>query len=161
MDLLHRLQVKADQLNKASAEAISFIAKVKPETGELVAGKTTTVTVTAFNGGQVGLKNVALKLNVPKGWQATPLGATRFANLGYNQTVKASYQVMIPQNADLFLPYQQPAVSADISYEAFDSVATVHATSTDAVAVLPPFSLSLDPSATVLNTLNAGSTASG
>ncbi|MCK9910432.1 hypothetical protein MXD81_14905, partial [Microbacteriaceae bacterium K1510] len=72
---------------------------------------------------------------------------------GYNQTVKASYDVTIPKEAGLFLPYEKPVLTADVTYEAFNTAATVHAVPADAVAVLPPFALSLDPSATVLNTL--------
>ncbi len=57
-DLMYRLKVKDEQLNKASMEATSVVAKVKPATGELVAGQTTKVTVTAFNGGNVELKKL-------------------------------------------------------------------------------------------------------
>ncbi|MFY0545008.1 NEW3 domain-containing protein [Brevibacillus sp. H7] len=152
-DLMHRLQVKANQLNLASAEATSFVAKVKPETGELVAGQTTKVTVTAYNGGQVKLSKVNLKLNVPKGWVAKPEGSTQFPQLGYNQTVSATFDVSVPSDAPLFKPYQLPTLTADVSYEAFGALNTVRAVPQNAVAVLPPFALSLTPSATVLNTL--------
>lgn len=66
-DLLHRLAVKVKQLDKASQEATSTVVKVKPETGELIPGQTTKVTVTAFNGGEVDIRQVHLKLNVPEG----------------------------------------------------------------------------------------------
>lgn len=152
-DLTHRLEVKERQLYTASAEALSLVAKVRPETGELVAGQTTTVKVTAYNGGQVPLKNVRLKLNVPDGWRAKPLGATSFDQVGYNQTVTAAYEVEVPKDAPLFQPYLPPSVTADVSYKAFGSTAVSRAVPNDAVAVLPPFSLSLSPGAAVLNTL--------
>jgi LmbE family N-acetylglucosaminyl deacetylase len=152
-DLLHRLGVKQEQLNKASAEALSLVAKVKPETGELVAGQTTKVTVTAYNGGQVKLGSVNLKLNVPKGWQAKPIGATSFPQLGYNQTVKATYEVSVPADAGLFKPYEAPAITGEVSYSLSGATAASRAVPADAVAVLPPFSLAQSPSATVLNTL--------
>jgi LmbE family N-acetylglucosaminyl deacetylase len=152
-DLLHRLGVKQKQLNKASAEALSLVVKVKPETDELVAGQTTKVTVTAYNGGRVNLKNVNLNLNVPAGWKAKPLGETKFQQLGYNQTVSATYEVSIPKNAPLFHPYELPNVTADVVYTAYGTTASSHVTPANAVAVLPTFALSLTPSATVLNTL--------
>lgn len=155
-DLLHRLGVKQSQLNKASAEALSLVTKVKPETGELVAGQTTKVIVTAYSGGQGKLAKVNLKLNVPTGWQAKPVGATSFAQLGYNQTVKATYEVTVPAAAALFQPYDAPAVTADVSYSFAGTTATSHAVPADAVAVLPPFSMELSPSAAVLNTLKPG-----
>ncbi|MGO0062719.1 NEW3 domain-containing protein [Brevibacillus fluminis] len=152
-DLLYRLNVKADQLNKASAEALSLVAKVKPDTGELVAGQTTKVTVSAYNGGHETIANVSLKLNVPKGWQAKALSSASFAQLGYNQTVKTTYEVTVPANAALFEPYAAPSLTADIGYSFAGQATQVHATPSDAVAVLPAFSLALSPSATVLNTL--------
>lgn len=152
-DLLHRLNVKQAQLNKASAESLSLVTKVKPETGELVAGQTTKVTVSAYNGGQVKLGKVNLALNVPKGWRATPQATTSFNQLGYNETVKTTYEVSVPADADLFQPYAAPALTADVSYSFSGATATSHAVPSDAVAVLPAFALSLSPSATVLNTL--------
>ncbi|MGG1658473.1 NEW3 domain-containing protein [Brevibacillus sp. NRS-1366] len=151
-DLLHRLEVKQAQLNRASAEALSLVTKVKPETGELVAGQTTKVTVTAYNGGQTKLGKVDLKLNVPKGWQATALSTTSFSQLAYNQTVKTTFDVSVPANAKLFQPYAAPAISADVSYSLDGSTANSHVVPADAIAVLPSFSLVPSPGATVLNT---------
>lgn len=152
-DLLHRLGVKQAQLNKASAEALSLVTKVKPETNELVAGQTTKVTVSAYNGGQAKVNNVKLALNVPKGWQARALSATSFPSLGYNQTVKTTYEVTVPGHAELFQPYAAPAITADVSYSFAGSTANSHVLPADAVAVLPAFAMTLDPNATVLNTL--------
>lgn len=155
-DVLHRLGVKQAQLNKASAESLSLVTKVKPETGDLVAGQTTKVTVTAYNGGQTKLGKVNLKLNVPSGWKATAQGPASFDQLGYNQTVKTTYTVSVPADARLFEPYAAPSLTSDISYSYAGSTATSHAVPSDAVAVLPPFALSLSPGATVLNTLKPG-----
>lgn len=152
-DLLHRLNVKVTQLNKASAEALSIVTKVKPETGELVAGQTTKVTVSAYNGGQVKMDHINLKLNVPNGWQAKPLSATSFSQLSYNQTAKTIYEVTIPADAALFEPYAAPSLTADISYSYSGQTAIIHTTPSDSVAILPAFSLSLSPNAAVLNTL--------
>ncbi|MCK9927218.1 NEW3 domain-containing protein, partial [Frankia sp. Mgl5] len=83
-DLLYRLFVKEAQLHKASLEATSLIVRLKPDTGELVAGQTTRVTLTAYNGGTVALSNLQFVLRVPAGWQAKALGLTRFAQLENN-----------------------------------------------------------------------------
>jgi LmbE family N-acetylglucosaminyl deacetylase len=152
-DLLHRLAVKEKQLNKASLEALSLVVKVRPDTHELVAGQTTKISVTAYNGGSVPVEQVQLKLNLPHGWQAKPLGATSFSSLGYNQTAKAEYEVSVPANAPLFQPYASPAVTADVAYQ-FAGIASKTTVSPDnPVAVLPAFAMELSPSATVLNTL--------
>ncbi|GIP30290.1 PIG-L domain-containing protein [Paenibacillus sp. J23TS9] len=152
-DLLHRLDVKDRQLNKASQEATSVVVKVKPETGELVPGQTAKVTVTAFNGGDVNVGKVDLKLNVPEGWNAKAVGAATFAKLDKNETVKTEFEVTVPKQVEDFNPYALPLISADIRYEAFGAQATLHAVPDNAVAVLPPVALTLSPEATVLNTL--------
>lgn len=152
-DLLHRLDVKKAQLNKASAEALSLVLKVKPDTNELVAGQTTKINVTAYNGGQVPVSQVNLKLNVPPGWQARAVTETSFAQLGYNQTATATYEVTVPNAAVLFQPYAAPAVTAAVSYEFAGTQATSTIAPADTIAVLPPFSMTLSPEATVLNTL--------
>jgi LmbE family N-acetylglucosaminyl deacetylase len=154
-DILFRLHVKEEQLNKASMEAASVVAKVKPASGELVAGQTTKVVVTAFNGGSVELNKVNLKLNVPDGWTVKPAGAATFERLQYNQTVSTTYDVTIPKDAAEFKPYDASILSADATYEAFGSSTKLQVVPENAVAILPAYSMSLSPNATVLNTLKA------
>lgn len=152
-DLLHRLAVKEEQLYKASAESLSLVAKVKPESGELVAGQKTRVTVSAYNGGTVTWDQVTLGLNVPAGWSARPLGETRIQQLGYNQWARAEYEVTVPADAAYFHPYRPPAVTADVGVTAFGATSVTRAVPADPVAVLPGFSLAVSPGATVWNTL--------
>ena len=154
-DLLHRLQVKAAQLNKASAESISLVAQVRPETGELVAGQTSKIKVTAYNGGQVKINNVSFRLNVPSGWAVKPVGSTSFAKWGYNETVTATYEVTVPADAPYFHPYRAPLITADVMYKPAQGgnvQITYRAVSADTIAVLPPYSLAVSPGAAVLNT---------
>lgn len=155
-DLLHRLYVKEKQLNKASMEAASVVVKVKPDANELVAGQTAKVTVTAFNGGSTKLDNVKLSLNVPAGWTAAPVGTTSFGKLGYNETASAVFEVKVPGDVPLFKPYEASVFQGKVEYEAFQTVTTLQATPQNAVAVLPPYSMTLSPSATILNTLKPG-----
>lgn len=155
-DLLHRLHVKEEQLNKASMESASVVAKVKPEASELVAGQTTKVVVSAFNGGSTKLGKINLSLNVPAGWTAKPVGVTSFDELGYNETLSATFEVTIPADAPLFKPYDPSVFNAKVEYQAFNTATTLNVTPQNAVAVLPPYSMSLSPSATILNTLKPG-----
>ncbi|WP_246309398.1 NEW3 domain-containing protein [Paenibacillus alginolyticus] len=154
-DLLYRLHVKEEQLNKASMEAASVVAKVKPATGELVAGQTTKVVVTAYSGGSVELNKINMNLNVPEGWTAKPTGATSFEQLKNNQTVSTTYDVTIPKNAAEFKPYDVSILSANVAYEAFGTSTKLKVVPQTAVAILPAYSMSLSPSATVLNTLKS------
>ncbi|RJG21651.1 NEW3 domain-containing protein [Paenibacillus thiaminolyticus] len=155
-DLLHRLQVKEAQLNTASMEAASIVAKVKPAESELVAGQTTKVVVSAFNGGSTTLRNVNLSLRVPAGWKASPAGAARFEQLGYNETASVVFEVTVPANAPLFKPYNPAVFQGQVEYEAYGTATTLDVTLQNAVAVLPPYSMTLSPSSTILNTLRTG-----
>lgn len=155
-DLLHRLHVKEEQLNKASMEAASVVVKVKPDANELVAGQTTKVVVTAFNGGSTQLNSLKLSLNVPAGWTATPFGTTSAGKLGYNETASAVFEVKVPADAPLFKPYEASVFQGKVDYEAYKTATTLQATPQNAVAVLPPYSMTLSPSATILNTLKPG-----
>lgn len=156
-DLLHRLQVKEQQLNRASAEALSLVVKVRPETGELVAGQTSKIKVTAYNGGQGKINGGSFRLNVPAGWKVKPVGVTAFAKWDYNETVTATFEVTVPANAAYFHPYHAPLITADLIYqpEQAKTLVTHRAVSADPVAVLPPYSLAVSPGAAVLNTLKA------
>ncbi|USG68359.1 NEW3 domain-containing protein [Brevibacillus ruminantium] len=153
VDLLYRLGVKEAQLNQASAEALSLVVKIKPETGELVGGQTTTVTVTAYNGGSTDVEHVQLRLRVPDEWTAKPLTPTCFPKVGYNQTVCAVYELKIPAEAPLFHPYKPPVFDVEAHYFAFDTAAAIRVEPDASVAVLPPYAVALTPSAIVLNTL--------
>ncbi len=152
-DLLFRLNVKEKQLYRASMEAASLIVKLKPETGELIAGQKTTMTVTAYNGGTIEVTDVNLHLIVPDGWKAEPTGATCFPVLGYNQRVVTTYELEIPTDAELFHPYRPAVVHVQVDYQLDGVTSKLDINPECQVAVLPPYSLTLLPSATVVNTL--------
>lgn len=157
-DLLYRLGIKDAQLNRASAEALSLVVKIKPETGEWVGGQTTTVTVTAYNGGAIEVEHVQLRLRVPRGWIAKPLTPTAFPRVSYNQTVCTVYEVSVPADAALYHPYRPPVLEVEVQYFAFDTASTIRVEPEARVAVLPPYALTLTPADVVLNTLHTNET---
>ncbi|WNC13581.1 PIG-L family deacetylase [Brevibacillus brevis] len=157
-DLLYRLGIKDAQLNRASAEALSLVVKIKPETGEWVGGQTTTVTVTAYNGGAIEVEHVQLRLRVPRGWIAKPLTPTAFPRVSYNQTVCTVYEVSVPADAELYHPYMPPVLEVEVQYFAFDTASTIRVEPEARVAVLPPYALTLTPADVVLNTLHTNET---
>ena len=152
-DLLHRLHVKEEQLHKASMEAASVVVRVKPADSELIAGQKTQVTVTVFNGGSEKLSNIQLGLNIPEGWVVKPSGATGFEQLSRNETVSSTFEVTVPENAAEFKPYDPAVFSANVDYEAFKTGTKLNVAPQNAVAVLPPYAISLSPNSAILNTL--------
>ncbi|NQF17623.1 hypothetical protein HPY31_27555 [Brevibacillus sp. HB1.3] len=158
IDLMYRLGLKEAQLNRASAEALSLVVKIKPETGEWVAGQTTTVTVTAYNGGSLEVEHVQLRMRVPAGWTAKPLTPTVFPRLAYNQTVCTVFEVSIPAQTELFHPYKPPVLDVEVLYFAFETASTIRVEPESRVAVLPPYAVTLTPSDVVRNTLHTDET---
>jgi len=153
-DIIHRLRVKEDQLNLLCSEALSFIARIRPESAELVPGQTTKVTLTAFNGGMMPLSDLSLKLRLPQGWVHKPLGETKFSRLGYNETVSVQYEVEVPMDTANFHPYHDPIFSGVAEYVAYHVTSHVVMHPAQTVAILPAYSICMSPEAVVLNTVN-------
>ncbi|WP_246009416.1 PIG-L family deacetylase [Brevibacillus fluminis] len=155
VDVLHRLSVKEAQLNRASREALSLVVKLKPESGELVAGQTTRMAVTVYNGGSIDVLDLKLRLQLPEDWRSEPLTEVHIPKLGYNQTGSATFEVMVPAAANEFRPYEPPAAVAVVQYAAFGTESFIRVAPDMQVAVLPAYSLTPSPAATILNTLHA------
>ncbi len=61
--------------------------------GAYRAGRTTPTTVTLTDNGGRPVTDARLGLRVPDGWQATPIGATRFATVPAGESVRATWNV--------------------------------------------------------------------
>ncbi|BAS26174.1 hypothetical protein LIP_0317 [Limnochorda pilosa] len=89
-DLAFRLRVKEEQLQAVSAAATLVIGQIDLEDWEVVQGQEVTLTVRAFNGGQIPLEDVSLRLEAPQGWLVEPISDGPATALGYNETVGRS-----------------------------------------------------------------------
>ncbi|MEW9094118.1 MAG: PIG-L family deacetylase [Clostridiaceae bacterium] len=152
VDILHRLNKKIDQLYNASSVSNSVVIRVIPETSEVTRGQTIKTTVKVYNGGNLDIKNLGTKLNLPAGWKVN--GKSPIKNtLKNGETAIFEFDVTIPNNAKTFHPYEENIMKATVEYESFGSKAVLNVSSKELFAVLPEFSVSLNPSAAILNTL--------
>lgn len=151
-DLLHRLNNKLDQLYNASSISNSIVIRVIPQTSEVTRGQSINTTVKVYNGGKLDIKKLNAELNLPSGWKAT--GKSSMKNvLKSGETAIFEFNVTVPKDAKTFHPYEGNIMKATVTYENFNSKVVCKANPEKLFAVLPEFSVSPNPSATILNTL--------
>lgn len=151
-DLLHRLNNKLDQLYNASSISNSIVIRVIPQTSEVTRGQSINTTVKVYNGGKLDIKKLNAELNLPSVWKVT--GKSSMKNvLKSGETAVFEFNVTVPKDAKTFHPYEGNIMKATITYENFNSKVVCKANPEKLFAVLPEFSVSPNPSATILNTL--------
>jgi hypothetical protein len=95
-------------------------------------GSTLTVTTTLPNPSSAPLKNATMTLTAPPGWTVTATSPATFASVAPGQTVKTTWQVTVPADA-------QPGRD-DLSAQATFTSASGPGSSSDAASVSVPFS---------------------
>lgn len=154
-DLLHRLNNKMNQLHNASSISNSVVVRVIPQTFEVTRGQTVITTVKVYNGGNLDIKQLNAQLNLPSEWKVTTKSSMKNV-LKSGETAVFEFSVTVPKDAKTFHPYEENIMKATVTYENFGSKAMFKAKSEKLFAVLPEFSVSPNPSATILNTLEPG-----
>ncbi len=162
-DLDFRLAKKEDELQYASRTALSLVTRVVADNPELTRGGSTTVTVSAFLGGEVPVENVTIDLTAPEGWTVEEVEneAQEGVDLAYNETVTAQFLVTVPEDAEDYNPYirnvhpfrANTGLNGVISYEVDGTEVTARIDPTEIVAVLPDVSLRVTPANLVHNVL--------
>ena len=150
-DLDFRLARKERQLQDALAKAVLLVTRLQASEYEVTRGATTTLTLTAFQGGQVPVKDVSLALNLPKGWKSAAAAPVSGVDLSYNQTATAKWNVTIPANAEYFDPYYPHEVTGVIRFAVNGVEAEVTVQPERYVAVLPDLALRTDIQSAVVN----------
>lgn len=73
--------------------------QTSPDTAWLVAGHSTTVTVTLANDGRSAVTNVSLSLAAPQGWSAAATSPTAFDDVASGESASATFRVTAPADA--------------------------------------------------------------
>lgn len=150
-DLLHRLQVKEQQLARASQQALVLVTRLQASQYELTRGSLATFTLTAFRGGPVPVEDVTFDLIVPAGWKVERQEEPQSTDLRYNETAKATFKVTVPPDAAFFHPYQKLPLYGVVRYRAGGVPVQVTVEPQKLVAVLPDVSLRVQPDGFVYN----------
>jgi hypothetical protein len=105
----------------------------------VTAGVPTTATVSFTDNGVQPVRRVALGLDAPAGWTATPTSSNRFDTVSSGQTVSATFAVTGPPPAE---PFVTATVRATVGYRWLGVVplsSTVDATVATAAPVADPY----------------------
>lgn len=158
-DIDFRLSVKEQQLQEAARQAALLVTRLEAASYELSRGGSTTFTLTAFRGGPVPVKGLTLDLVAPAGWKVERVdGPTAATDLAYNQAVKATFKVTVPEDAPYFHPYRPLGLYGVVRYETAAGPVTVQVRPQALVAVLPDVSLAPAPDGLVYNLEEPGKT---
>lgn len=151
-DLLHKLSIKEEQLQTVSFVSSNVKVTAKAKSTVLTRGQKTTVTVNIKNNGKEKLKKVSATLSTPKGWKVTNKNHSKDLNPG--KSMKLSYEVQVPKNAEYYHAYKNPAIQANILFEYSGSKNVITQELDGTIAVLPDISTTLSPENIVVNTAN-------
>lgn len=150
--LLHKLQLKKEQLLEVSVVSSNLDVKAVVDSTILTKGQQTSVKVTISNNGKQTLRNTKVELVTPKGWKVT--GPSRGKHLRPDHTATLTYHVHVPNDAENYHAYKEPVIQANVSYEASGAKTTTMKQVEGTIAVLPDVGLTLSPEDLVINTAN-------
>ena len=150
VDLLHKLELKAEQLKEASFVASNLQVETTIDSSVLTKGEKSTVTMTVTNHGEEDINDIKASLLLPEAWKISKAQAISKLKSGASKTI--TFEIQVPEDADYFDPYGEPVIKSKIAFKengyTTESVLELEET----VAVLPELSLTLDPQNVVVNT---------
>ncbi|MEW8969891.1 MAG: NEW3 domain-containing protein, partial [Mesobacillus sp.] len=151
-DLLHKLSLKEEQLQNASFVSSSLEVTAEAESTVLTKGQDTTVTVTLENNGSQKLEHLNVELLAPEGW--TISSNAKDADLAPGKKTTLTFDVAVPEDAEYYHAYNEPALQAKVSYKnrgaSVEQVKQLEGT----IAVLPDAAVTLNPEDIIVNTAN-------
>ncbi len=149
-DLLHRLEVKENQLQQASLVASQLEVTTTIDQPVFAQGAEATVTVTLKNNGQKTLKDVSPNLTGPEDWEIKGKKDAFALHPGEVKNVK--FSVTAAEEADYYHPYDKPVLQTTISYQVNRVTSTTSHNPEETIAVLPEVGLKADPETLAINT---------
>ncbi|WP_408007915.1 NEW3 domain-containing protein [Pseudalkalibacillus sp. A8] len=149
-DLLHKLNVKEEQLENASKAASQLDVSTSVEAPNLTQGESSSVKITLKNNGDEKLKNVKAQLKVPEEWEAD--GRMEVENLGPGEEKDLEVTVQVPEDAEYYQPYEDSVLSSEVSYKVGNQSVQLQYEPEETIAVLPEVGLKADPDSLIVNT---------
>lgn len=149
-DLLHKLSLKEEQLQQASFVSSSLEVTAAAAENALTKGAETTVTVSLKNNGSHELEHAKVALTAPDGW--TVASADQTGTLKPGESAEVTYQVKVPEDAEFYHPYDEPALKAEVGFVNGGSKTVKTQELEGTIAVLPDAAVTLSPEDIIVNT---------
>ncbi|MFC0299255.1 PIG-L family deacetylase [Virgibacillus soli] len=149
-DLLHKLEIKEEQLNEVSLVASGLDVETTLNSPVLTQGEQTTATVKVENKGAFTVKHIDLAIAAPSTWEVDK--DKHIKKILPGETITFEFNVIVPEEEKFYHPYEEPILQTNLSIKEKGEVSENALNFTDTVAVLPDVSLTTKPANVVINT---------
>ncbi|WP_156290601.1 NEW3 domain-containing protein [Oceanobacillus salinisoli] len=149
-DLLHKLELKEEQLQQVSFVASSLKVDTTIDSNVLTQGEQTQVTVNITNQGNKKVHDIDASLVTPENWKVS--GENQVKHLKPNESKSLTFTVTVPNDAEYFQPYKESIIQAKTTFKENGTITSKTIEFDNTVAVLPELSVSLDPVNLTINT---------
>src|SRR5699024_9309383 len=149
-DLMHKLEIKEDQLNEVSLVTSNLDIETTLNSPVLTQGEQTTATIKVENTGSLTVKHIELALAAPNSWEVD--GSKDINKLAPGETETLEFNLTVPGDAKLYHPYDEPVVQTNVSLKERGATSESVLDFEDTIAVLPDISLTTNPENVVINT---------
>lgn len=149
-DLLHKLELKEEQLQQVSFVSSNLTVEIDINSYILTQGEEAQVVVTLSNDGKQQIHHIETTLLTPENWKQE--GANQVKNLKPGESTKMTFHVTVPSDTEYYQPYSDPVLQAQVTFKE-NGVATSNVFDLDnTVSVLPELSVTPDPVDITVNT---------
>ncbi|MFD1168248.1 NEW3 domain-containing protein [Oceanobacillus caeni] len=149
-DLLHKLEIKEEQLQQVSFVSSSLKVETSMESYTLTRGEQANITMEITNNGKEKIQHINSSLVTPDNWKVSGDGNIKHLKPGESKSV--TYTVNIPDDAEYFNPYEEPIIQTKITFKENGVESTKILDLDNTVAVLPEISISAEPKNLFVNT---------
>ena len=149
-DLLHKLELKEEQLQEVSFVSSSLKVETVIASNVLTQGESTNVSMTITNEGDKIIKHIEPSLVAPENWQINTKDEIKHLKPSESKTV--TFNVTVPSDEEYFHPYDESILQSKITFKENGAEAEFVLELDNTVAVLPEISISSNPVNLMINT---------
>ncbi|WP_370642443.1 FIMAH domain-containing protein [Virgibacillus salidurans] len=149
-DLVHKLELKKEQLQQVSFVSSSLNVETTIDSEVLTQGEETQVTMEVTNEGNQKIKNVEASLVTSENWEHEESQNLKHLNPDQSKTVV--FNVTVPEDETYYQPYEDSVLQTQVSFKEKGTHTTKMLELDDTIAVLPALSVEADPDKLTINT---------
>jgi LmbE family N-acetylglucosaminyl deacetylase len=149
-DLLHKLELKEEQLQEVSFVSSSLKVETVINSDVMTPGERTSVSMTITNEGNKMIKHIEPSLLAPENWEIGTEGNIK--HLKPNESKTVTFKVTVPNDEEYFHPYDESILQSKIMFKENGAEAETILELDNTVAVLPEISISANPVNLMINT---------
>ncbi|WHX98421.1 NEW3 domain-containing protein [Neobacillus sp. DY30] len=149
-DLLHKLEIKAEQLQQVSFVSSSLAVDTEIGSYVLTQDEKTQVTVKVTNEGKEKIQHIKTALHTPDNWKHEGVMNVNHLKPGESKTV--TFNVTVPSDAEYYQPYGDDVIKVQLAFKEKGVITTSVIDLDNTVSVLPELGVTPDPVNITVNT---------